>query len=417
MAGSRRFINFLYPGGTFDHYAIINRIIVEFATQVLGWTLYDSSGSGWTSVVASGSSADTTSYPDALDMTGSGRSWSSGDEDMLLTLTGVSGADAAEEQCNGIYRIKEVVDTNTIKVNIQRGVHSDGLIDGYTNLSWRLWDPDSSSYSPSAADWAVIRSSYSHAPSEPNFDIRIEVGPNDNTWKMLPRFEIGPYGTWDNVGHAWDDSRNTGQLIQGSSTSNTPAGVDSVFVFGDDDHLWMWWNHGVTTQYWHCLGIGQIIEPFNPNEDTNPGAIYYGHDTMTLPDQLVGRECGGTNFSNKGYMLAEDDATSVAFYLMVPSCPPVSHPEASVPVWHGYQRRISRWGNAYVRADILAESITASHMEIRGRLIDMWVGGAYPPFGRPFGNSYVHLFGGLSHPWHNSNVLYLVPFTFDWPAT
>lgn len=135
------------------------RVLVEWLTQVVGWVLVDKSSAGtsnWDNVAASGSTCSSTTAR-RVEVTSPGYAFSIADVGGYLTLTGFGNPYEARD---GIYRIQQYIgaagNVYTLELDIDRGVHSDGLPIGHSGLAWRFW-LGTDAYCPSTtSDWAVI---------------------------------------------------------------------------------------------------------------------------------------------------------------------------------------------------------------------------------------------------------------------
>lgn len=143
----------LYPGRWFS------RFLVEWLTQVVGWSLVDKSVAGtshWDNVAASGATGESVTATQ-IELDSPGYAFSAADEGGFLTVTGFANP---FEQRDGVYKIRRylgaVGTVYTLELYTDFSVHTDGIPVGHTNLNWRLWF-GSNSYCPSnTADWAVI---------------------------------------------------------------------------------------------------------------------------------------------------------------------------------------------------------------------------------------------------------------------
>ena len=376
------------------------RWLFEWLTQVVGWTAHDTSVSKWTDVISDGSGATqglTTADSAKVDMSSSGRSWTAADKGRYLTINGLS-----DSTLNGIYLIAGVEAGDIVVLDILHGVHEDGLIDG-DSFDWRLWEARSSYY-PSSLDWAVVRSSYSHTPAEPNFDIRFVC--NGNSRDGLPTVGIGPFGTWNNTSHAWSDDRNTAQ-----KNANPDAGYIhslQVFAYADDNHavISMWtreWTVSGSYKFPCFMYLGEATVP-SVVDDTNPGVIANGGMDDAPIGWIEGNVIGSPAYDNVYNSVAwmsklPANNTEVQGYLQIPDIRVAGSVNMlQQPFPYSHARRLPR-------IEIGLDCRTAGHMEYRGRLKRVWASLCTLPFNTAFGSSkeYLHLFGGLSIPWNGSH--------------
>lgn len=386
---------------------LFSRWLVEWLTQVVGWTLRDEdpTDSSWTDVEASGSGdGATTANADQVDMSGSSKTdWDSDDRGKYVTITGITGTDAEVEK-NGIYRILDVLAGNVLVLDIKRGVHEDGLPNG-KSFSWRLWD-GTAPYIPDPSKFAVVRAAYSHTPSEPNLDIRLLTTATGGAYSGFPSIAIGPFGTWDNGTHDWDDDRNTSQ--KNPVTTGASTIVDTyVWAFGTDDHAVIcYWNH--TNNIPNFIYLGELAVD-DTSVDTNPGVFVYGgagSATSTVWPNMMGYGNGGQlEDAGRGMSALPDDDTEVTYYLQVPSIAA----DVNEHVLGSGSQRVSSWSRYLYRIEIELECRTSGHMEHRGELKNCWMTSKANQNLMSFGDGpapdfYLHLFGGFAVTWNGSSI-------------
>jgi hypothetical protein len=379
------------------------RWLLEFATQVLGWTLYDDDGdAGWTSTVAAASDVAThASDPSILDFSGAAHTLTSSDEGRICTMLGNAGWTAGEKETIGMYRIVRV-DTTTqyAYLDIKRGVHEDGLPLSKSSVSYRLWSLADGNV-PGASAWAVIRSQYSHTPAEPNMDVKIDAA---STNYQFPDVSIGPFGTWDSGGNAWTGSRNT----SGFAPHANPERYHNVFAYGDETNN----NHFVVAirgrerNELNTYYIGQITPTAGTGTDTNPGIVgagIAGYNGMAL---------GAANNGTIDYSSGADGGWRWMAYNSGGNDVEIKA-KAMVPTqlqgnggnWLNRPYAWSEWSKRVYRIEILLVSQTASHFEARGFLQSMWACGRIQSL-TPFGSSleYLHVNCGIAIPWNGSKT-------------
>jgi len=375
----------------------LSRWMFEFATQILGWDGYDDNDVGWTSVQGSGVDAAThVSDPSILDFSGSAYTLTAANVGSIVTMLGNAGWSDSEKETIGMYKIIYVdAATEYAYLDIKRGVHEDGLPLGKSSVGWRIWDDTDT---PATGTWGVIRSQYLHAPAEPNMDVLITEGNGDDD---NPFVAIGPFGTWDGVGNSWADSRNT--------TNRTPYTSGStdryIFAYGDETDN----DHFVVGVYDRTMNrlvlyyIGAIDPTAGTLTDTNPGVIVAGSNSDDEPALGNGNDSdidiGGRMMAYNG---GGNDVEIAPTYLIVPSvCPRDANSIFDNNLmW-------SSWSGSRYRIEIMLQSQTAGHMEARGVLKSLWMGGGLYSNLIPFGTTpdfFLHLNGGLSMPWNGSEV-------------
>jgi hypothetical protein len=367
------------------------RWLVEWATQVLGWTLHDNNNAGWTSVAGSGADAETTTNPDELSFSGSAYTLTAADVGCYVTMLGNVGWSAAEKETIGIYKIIRVDATAEIAyLDIKRGVHESGLPLSKSGVSFRIWSP-STDY-PANGTWAVLRTAYLHTPAEPNMDFHI----TSNT--SYGAVVMGPFGTWNSTSHAWNDSRNTVSYNWGLGTLTR-----NIWAFGDEtdnDHLIV--AAKASDNKVNYLYLGAITPTAGTATDTNPGVIWAGYNDYVIYPTWGQSPAQGTFRSGCRWMAYNSGANdvSVTGYPMGPAV-------INTVNDHLYyvNRAWSQWSRSIYRIEPMLQCKTAGHFETRGVPKNIWLSGFYEA-ATPFGASleYLHTKGGVSIPWNGSKV-------------
>jgi hypothetical protein len=377
---------------------VFSRWIVEFATQVLGWTLHDNNDANWSSVVASGADIATTANPNELDFSGAVYTLTSADEGRYVTMLGNAGWSAGEKETIGIYRILKVnVAAQIAYLDILRGVHENGLPASKTSVSYRLW---SSTTVPAANTWAVIRTAYLHTPAEPNMDVKITCGTGVTAYPLLA---MGPFGTWNSTSHAWNDTRNTTNLVFGANGSF--GAYANVWAFGDEtdnDHFVVLVRDTYNASQTMMAYIGAITPTAGTTTDPNPGVLIHGYGTYSAINWGYG---SSGQISAGGRMMAYNGGSNnveVAAYIMGPATVP--NGAGSTNHFTG-NRMWSQWSKGVYRIEPMLQCRTTGHMEARGVPKSLRLSGFYQAL-IPFGTSmeYLHFNGGLSIPWNGSKV-------------
>jgi len=375
-----------------------SRWMFEFATQILGWDGYDNNDAGWTSVQGSGADAAThASNPAILDFSGSAYTLTAADTGSIVTMLGNAGWSASEKETIGMYKITYVdAVTEYAYLDIKRGVHEDGLPLNKGSVSFRIWDDTDV---PANSTWAVIRSQYLHAPAEPNMDVLITEGGGD---QRNPYVAIGPFGTWDGVANAWEDSRNT----TNKTTSTANSTNRYIFAYGDEtdnDHFVVGvFDDSGTNNEFLLYYIGAIETTAGTAIDTNPGVIIAGQNDGAW--EALGYGAAFSNIDDGGRMMAYNSGANdveVTAYLLVPSIRTGNNTSIfdANNMW-------SQWSGGIYRIEIMLQSRAAGHMEARGVPKSLWNGGRYDNL-TPFGTTpdfFLHLQGGISMPWNGSRV-------------
>lgn len=372
---------------------MFSRWMVEFATQILGWTLYDNNDAGWSSTIGTGADAATTTNADELDFSGSAYTLTAADVGRYVTMLGNAGWSAGEKLTIGIYRIIRVDASAEIAyLDIKRGVHENGLPLSKSSVSFRIWDTTTI---PANNTWAIIRSAYLHTPSEPNMDVKVTAGAANTRYPLVA---IGPFGTWNSTGHAWNDSRNTVDKSPDFGTQSTTY----VFAYGDEtdnDHFIVgaYRNDGQIHTYY----LGAIDPTAGTVTDTNPGIILAGR---VLTSMCWGYGENG-EITDAVRMMAYNsgaDDVAVTGYLLGPSIVPNI---TNDNLFWGAKRMWSEWSRSLYRIEPMIQCRTSTHMEARGAPKNFWFTNLYQAL-IPFGSSmeYLHLKGGIAIPWNGSKV-------------
>jgi hypothetical protein len=380
-----------------------SRWLFEFATQICGWTArdsYDVGAGSYTNTQATGTNgASVVSEPQRLDITGDAYSFTAGvDEGRYLTIT--SGMPSGFEDRHGIYRIVNVLSSKIVELDIRFSVHDAGIPHPATGLNWRLWGPEATDVpSGNASNYGVIRGTGTQGGAY-SFDFRFIEQTTDS---YFPRFEIGPFGTWTpGSPGSWSDSRNTTVF---DNWNNNGCDNCRIWAAGDSDRIIIGIRELDNTQIWNMLYIGEIDAFYDNSVDPNPVLVWHGeNDSNADRDDIFGAGLAtSTTFHNGGRGLAEDDLTTVSYYANFLQTSPVSGDK-----WwtSGLQRRWSQRTRRIYRQSFMVESRTASHMELRGYLRRVWLGGRSLSRAVPFGRNseFLHVVGGLIMPWNGSGV-------------
>lgn len=391
-----RFQNGLHINAGISH--ALAKYIIEFATQVLGWTYRDNDDAGFAATTAAAADLAThASDPAILDFNGAAYVLTGSEVGWIVTVLGNVGWSAAEKQMIGMYEIISVDTTaKTARVDIKRGVHEDGLPLSKGSVTYRLWDPTTDIPGNSAN--AVLRTQYLHAPND-DFDVQIQT---DASGIDHPFVSIGPFGTWV-IASGWSDSRNT--------TLKQPHGAQErnyrIWAFGDEtdnDHFFIG-IQGIERNEFNWYYVGAITPTAGTVIDTHPGVIAAG--MAGDQTQVLGPGSPVDAYSSWRWMAyngGSNDVTATGVWMA-----PV---EISDDASHLFMlnQKWSQWSHGIYRFEIMLHSITASHREARGVPKSIRYGGKIQnltPFGpgpTPATNYFLHLGGGLSIPWNGSKV-------------
>jgi len=370
-----------------------SRWLVEFSTQVLGWTLYDNNDAGWSSTYAAAADIATTLNPDELDFSGAVYALTTADAGRYITMLGNAGWSDSEKETIGIYRVTWVdVVAQIAHMDILRGVHEDGFPLSKAAISYRLWD-STASYVPANNTWAVVRTPYLHVPAEPNMDFKITAYSSNG---YLPYVSVGPFGTWNNATHAWNDARNTANR-QGSADT----GDINIWAYGEDDNLMVCITNMAANKF-IVYHLGAIDPTAGTAVDTNPGIICAGYCYFNWP--AFGNETYNALTNGCRWMAYNAGGNNVAVtgYIMSPSYTAAGSTSSVLSKVRSY----SQWSKGLYRFQLMLQSRTAGHMETRGVLKNIWASAYYQGL-MPFGTTpdfFLHITCGLTIPWNGSKV-------------
>ena len=374
-----------------------SRWLVEFATQICGWTLIDvNAGTGsYVATKAIGTTgASVLAQPQRLtDATGTPFATAlAGD---YLTIT--SGMPPGFEDRHGIYRIARVIDDNNVELDIYYSVHDAGIPHPATGLNWRLWRADAASVPQGVAtSWAVIQGTGVQQAATYNFQARILQQTGES---HFPQFEVGPFANWNPATNVWDSPATT--AFEQWYTSS----VDycRVWAVGDSDRIVVSIRMLDNTYSWSFMHLGEIDAFYDETIDPNPVVLWTGSSGSGDVDNLLGVANGGTTLlSGGGRMIGADDATTVVSYANM-FCTGTSGNE---PWVRGRQRRRSMRTRRTYRQSWVVESRTTALQEHRGKLRRCWICPDALLRAKAFGRNgeYLHIQGGVAIPWNGSGV-------------
>lgn len=375
-----------------------SRWLFEFATQICGWAARDSYsvGSGsYTATRGTGiNGASVAATPQQFNITGDGYNFASGvDNGRYLTITGFP---AGFEDRNGIYRIVNVISSKIVELDIRFSVHDAGIPHPSTGLTWRLWGAEATDVpSHNAANYGVIRGAGTVGGAY-SFDCKFQL---QTTESDFPQFQVGPWGTWTpGAPGSWSDARNTAAFDQWYANSCNNC---RVWAAGDSDRIIVCIRELDVALIWNMLYLGEI-DPFYPTVDPKPVMVWHGNNSTNDVLTLFGMgNTGGTMYFG-GRGLAEDDLTTLTYYATYFQTSPTSNYQWT----SGLPRRWSSRTRRIYRQSFMVESRTASHMELRGSLRRVWLGGRELLRASPFGRNaeFLHVVGGLIVPWNGSGI-------------
>jgi len=378
----------------------LSRWLVEFLTQVCGWTVVQAVAGNWTNTVASGSGgASVTGAPRRFSI-GSGYTFSSAtDVGAYLTITGFTGRYASR---NGVYRIERVISDTVVELEVERSLHEDGFPRALSGLAWRLWRP-TASYVPTSGDVIVLKG---HGTTGAGYDYHLHINVRSSNC-YFPEFRISPWAGWLSPG--WADGRVIAATGM-DSYSNSLSGTDDVYVWAAGDADRVTWMMRTDNDYysWHFGYLGEI-DPKDALNDPRPCVIWTGSNAGVSGvgddvDTFLGYGSVGTILSG-GKWLSFDDTTTVTGYAMIACTSPTTD---NAPVITGSERRWNELSRLRIRQPILCECRTANYMEVRGALRRVWATcrGAQINEVQGVNGEYLHLKGGIVLPWCNTKAWY-----------
>jgi hypothetical protein len=379
-----------------------SRWLVEWLTQVVGWTLLDAPvGTAWSNYVSQDTTGDGVSgYPERFSIGASSYSFTSSDVGAYLTVVGFSTRFSKRA---GIYRIVRLIDSKTVELDIKFSVHEDGIPASATGLLWKLWRP-TTTYTPTSGDIAVL-AGQGTTGSPYAFHLHISVRSSNS---YFPEFRMSPFASWNPTTHTWLDSKYTSALGI-DDWNNSLVNTDSVRVWaaGDTDRVVILMRVEDDYFAWHFMYLGEINPKFAATDPkpcilwagSNQGNSTAGYDNNTL----FGYGLSSSAY-NGGRWLAADDTTTVTGYATLAHCP--SSADAN---WIADSRRV--WNEATrnrYRQAIICESRTSGAMELRGTLRRVWLTARDAPrlIITGINGEYLHVLGGVLIPWNNSKVWY-----------
>jgi len=379
-----------------------SRWLVEWLTQICGWTIVDNVSGNWTPVAASGTAGvSVASYPHRFDIGAAAYNFTSADIGSFLTITGVVAARFTTR--NGIYKIRNVVSSKIVELDSAHSVHEDGFPSGLTGLSWRLWSAVAA-YVPTSTNVIVLGGTGTNG-SPYTFHLHITVRATNS---YFPEFRMSPFASWNSGTHSWNDSRYTSALGVDNWNSSLDT-TDSVRVWaaGDSDRVVIMMRVEDNYYSWHMIYLGEI-DPKVPAEDPYPCIIWTGSNRYTvLPSggntTLIGYGSDSSIVSG-GRWLAADDLTTVTGYAMI-----LQSPSSADANW--ISDTVRWWGErtrARYRQPIICESRTTNFMELRGTLRRVWATARDTPrlLNVGINGEFLHVFGGILFPWCNSKSWY-----------
>jgi hypothetical protein len=373
-----------------------SRWLVEFATQICGWTwIDDSPGAGsYTNTQGTGTNgASVAGQVQRLDITGDAYNFTSADEGRYLTIT--SGMPAGFEDRHGIYRIAKFLTSKTVELDIYYSVHDAGIPHPSTGLNWRLWGPEATDVPGSAGtEWAVIQGTGTQQAATYNFQARMIQQTGDS---QFPQFEVGPFAGWNTGTNSWDQP-NTTAFDQWSAEY---CDYSRVWAVGDSDRIVAFVRMLDNDLRWNMVYIGEIDAFYGEATDPNPVLVWNGNGGSGDLSNMFGVGNQGSGYmSGGGRMLGADDSTTVQAFANI-FCTGATGNEHWVR--SRIRRRSTRTRRTY-RQSWIVESRTSTLQEHRGAMRRLWICPEEILRAKAFGRNgeYLHVWGGCTIPWNGS---------------
>lgn len=289
---------------------------------------------------------------------------------------------------NGFYRIKRVLDANTVAVEIFNGVHSDGLPLGESGVRFEVHDFRKTADLPVAGNDFIVRGTGAGG----TFDARWHEDYADN---FAPtRIQMSPFADWA-VGSpgAFVPATRLTTVVQNDHQFN--ADIGWVWAIGDLTQIIVWvryFNTSFTPTDGQFIYMGDFT-PFHPANDLRPvGASAAAHGASL--EELA-------NFSLKA--LGADDLTAIDLLSSY-----LAEHAGSALGFHDQQREDrSQHSGRFVRSPIIQYTSVAGNEEIRGQLKNVDQGHFYGPRGPvPFGTALdrIRFFTQFTAPWNGSKI-------------
>lgn len=370
-------------------------------TQCLGLTIVDKDTNGrWDSTKGSGvNGATVTDEESQFNTTGDGYTFTSADEGRYITISGFTG-DYADR--NATYRILKVISSSLIELDILRSCNSEGLPPTYTGLTWKLWAADTTDC-PDAADWFVYEGTALQGGGF-NFHVKVTVGVSGTNTCYFPQFEVGPYGDWNGTSHVWGSSRHIDYGFINKDNSIYQVDGSIVIASMAADCIVIFTRTLDNYKSWHLTYIGEI-DVADDVTDTNPVVMIQGSNGDGDPDDIIGYGLDSANtdiYKGARWLSASDDTATVTGYF----CFHNVRPDADESMVSGQHRaKSSLSGGNYDGGITLECRDFATNGELRGVTRNLGMSNNdNRRCSRIEGGDRLHVFGGLSIDWHNSDV-------------
>jgi len=379
------------------------RWLVEWLTQVVGWSVVQSVAGNWTSYVSTGNAGATVSaLPSQFNIGSSSYTFTTADIGAYITITGFPVHWASR---NGIYRIKSIVGTKTVNLEVERCMHEDGLPTYpavVSGLTWGLWRNDPN-YVPDSGNVIVLAGTGRNGSG---YTFHLHINVRSSSYCYFPEFRMSPFASWS--GGGWIDSRYTSALgIDNWNNSIVNVTKARVWATADTDRSVICLRSENDYNSWSFVYLGEIDVPDVPSDPkacilwsgSNRGSPSVGGDN----DTLFGYGYDSSVYSG-GRWLAQDNLTTVVGYASF------AHSSGSSDThWLAGSSRV--WGEPFrqrYRQSVVCECRTSGYMEMRGTLRRMWFTGRDAPRLLVTGanGEYLHVVGGILLPWFSSKAWY-----------
>jgi len=246
----------------------------------------------------------------------------------------------------------------------------------------------------SAFDWQIT------------YDYHLKIEVDSTTNSRYPKLEVSPFASWDNVGHAWTDSRYTSEITYGDGGDNSGRQSRVVcWAEADEYNLRVvhrgWTMPGYGYLHWYYTLAGEI-DTYYPDRDPKPVVVGAGRFRYEWYDPIGPWQHSDNTWAYGVAGLSYDETTTLVYYLNAPVVP------TNTDAWNwmaNHRRRWSQYSGKQYRAKLVLESRTSGHMEYRGTLRDVYYTNHHTQHFALFkvgSDWWAHMAGGLLFPWNGA---------------
>jgi len=243
----------------------------------------------------------------------------------------------------------------------------------------------------STFDWAIT------------YDYHLKIEVDSTSRSRYPKFEMSPFGSWDNGSHVWTDSRYTSETYHGDWTDGQSRVI--CWAEADEYHLslihrgWKFPDYGYMAWFYTLIGE---IDAFYPDRDPRPVIVGAGRYRYPGYDPIGPNQYGTHTWHDGIVGLSYDETTTLTYFLNAPVVP------TNTNDWNwmaNHRRRWSQFSGKQYRSHVVLESRTTGHMEYRGTLRDVFYTNFHTQHLGLFkvgSDWWVHVAGGLVIPWNGA---------------